>query len=448
MSGNQHWVMSAARVFSELIHAALSFPLLTAAANLKATWMALICALAFYQARADDFVSGTDAQGRGNGGSQKAILMYDAGREDLILQAAYEGPGQDFGWLIAVPGPPEIRQGSIQSFFDLSRFTQEPLWPEEFDHDSLFSSFGNVNRIKVINIQTIGAYEATLISARDTTAISEWLATNGFAVPTEKKSLLQDYANRGWHFVAVRVDPVAEGSAVKPRRGSVRRGLGIKREITGELTPLVISFRSEKCIYPLALSTANVKPGEISVFVFSSEPLISRTIFARNYAAFLEEREKWISQRPVREQAHFASTNRSIQIELAGPSRRPGLYYDPADPRPLPEVLLSLHETSGPLGAFSESDDDFYGGGQLIRCFEADTKDLPECAKILPRLGGKKWWLTKQILVFAAEGIGDLEFEPALPILAEKLHTPEGRTLARRLPQFGQFAVPVVLRSE
>src|ERR1039457_3183890 len=31
--------------------------------------------------------------------TQKAILVYDAGREDLILQVKYEGPVSEFGWL-------------------------------------------------------------------------------------------------------------------------------------------------------------------------------------------------------------------------------------------------------------------------------------------------------------------------------------------------------------
>jgi hypothetical protein len=36
--------------------------------------------------------------------TQKAILLHDKGREDLVLQVKYEGPAQDFGWLIPVPG--------------------------------------------------------------------------------------------------------------------------------------------------------------------------------------------------------------------------------------------------------------------------------------------------------------------------------------------------------
>src|SRR5215475_12611092 len=56
--------------------------------------------------------------------TQKAIILHDQGREDLILQVKYEGPAEDFGWLIPVPGQPEVRKGSMEPFYELSRLTQ------------------------------------------------------------------------------------------------------------------------------------------------------------------------------------------------------------------------------------------------------------------------------------------------------------------------------------
>src|SRR6266550_3600358 len=99
----------------------------------------------------------------------------------------------------------------------------------------------------------------------------------------------------------------------------------------------------------------------------------------------------------------------------------------------------------GLLPSFSESERDFYGEENLVRSMEARPEDLPTCAKQLPRLAGKSWWLTKQVETFAPEEVRDLEFEPAIPIFAEKVRTHEGLTLAHWLPQFGQQAVPLVL---
>jgi hypothetical protein len=47
--------------------------------------------------------------------SQKAIILFDAGREDLILQVKYEGPVEEFGWLIPVPSQPTVTRASMES---------------------------------------------------------------------------------------------------------------------------------------------------------------------------------------------------------------------------------------------------------------------------------------------------------------------------------------------
>src|SRR5260221_4856771 len=139
------------------------FRLLGHLTALKASLVAIVCLLASIQVRANGFVFREGAPGNGSEPTQKAIILYDAGREDLVLQASYQGSEREFGWLIPVPGLPEIKQGSMKCFHDLSQLTQEPLWAEEFDRDSMLSSSSRANKIKAINIQTIGAFEVTVI---------------------------------------------------------------------------------------------------------------------------------------------------------------------------------------------------------------------------------------------------------------------------------------------
>ena len=42
--------------------------------------------------------------------TQKAIIVHDAGREDLLLQVKYEGPLEEFGWLIPCRACPQLRR--------------------------------------------------------------------------------------------------------------------------------------------------------------------------------------------------------------------------------------------------------------------------------------------------------------------------------------------------
>jgi hypothetical protein len=56
--------------------------------------------------------------------TQKAIIVYDAGQEDMVLQVKYEGPVNEFGWLIPVPNQPQVKLGSMKCFYELSQYTQ------------------------------------------------------------------------------------------------------------------------------------------------------------------------------------------------------------------------------------------------------------------------------------------------------------------------------------
>src|SRR5690348_2872513 len=49
--------------------------------------------------------------------TQKAIVAYNAGHEDLILQVKYDGPVEEFGWLIPVPNLPTVKQASMECFY-------------------------------------------------------------------------------------------------------------------------------------------------------------------------------------------------------------------------------------------------------------------------------------------------------------------------------------------
>ena len=394
---------------------------------ISSPWLTLAWLFASASLYANGFVVTRDEQGSVTAAAQKALILYDQGREDMVLQARYEGPAQEFGWLIPVPGAPEFRAGSMACFYDLSRLTQEPLWPEEFDVSSLSSSDFGANRIKPVTIKATGAIQVSVLSAQDTNSLSEWLAIHDFVLPKAMRPLLDRYVTNHWYFVAARI---------KPDHGTA----------SAELQPLVISFPSDKCVFPLALSAAGSRPSEVTVLVLAAEPLMSRALFEKSFKAYRREQKEWIEQRPDREKQWYDRTNHIEDSEARMERfRRPSWSADPADPMPSAAVMLRLRAATGSPGVFSESDDDFWSRERLVKGLEARSKDLPACAKELPRMAGKSWWLTKQVETLAPEEISDLDFEPAIPIFAEKLGTPVGRSLFRWLPQFGAQAVPVVL---
>src|SRR6266571_4576714 len=97
--------------------------------------------------------------------TQKAIIVFDEGREDILLQVKYEGSLEEFGWLIPVPTLPKVERGSMKPFYELSQLTQRH-WGE-FDAVTGMKqgTGGAAEAVKVIEIKTVGAYEVAILSA-------------------------------------------------------------------------------------------------------------------------------------------------------------------------------------------------------------------------------------------------------------------------------------------
>src|SRR6185369_15001968 len=75
------------------------------------------------------FVSSREQEGKIGEPKQRAIILHEQGHEEIILQAEYDGPAQEFGWLIPVPAPPKVSPDSMDCFHDLSRIEQDLSWP-------------------------------------------------------------------------------------------------------------------------------------------------------------------------------------------------------------------------------------------------------------------------------------------------------------------------------
>src|SRR5262245_13071372 len=99
---------------------------------------------------------------------------------------------------------------------------------------------------------------------------------------------------------------------------------------------------------------------------------------------------------------------------------------------------------------FEDPEEAFYGPHlQPVRSMsvDGDTNSLKACRQDLPRFKGKQWWLTKLVEAFTPKEMVDLEFELAMPFLAERLRRENGEAAAHCLPQYGNLAAPTVLHA-
>jgi HEAT repeat protein len=370
--------------------------------------------------------------------TQKAIIVYDNGREDLILQVKYEGPVSEFGWLVPVPNLPTVQKGSMECFYELSQFTQRHFeWPYpsgSTQKTTLGVNDGERNSeppVKVIEIKTVGAYEVAVLSTRDSGALAKWLDANQFYFPTNKTEVLDDYVKRHWYFVAVKINlDKSEGFQLmsESTRGREAAKAGYSTELkglaAGELHPLQISFASDRCVYPLKISSVNVRPSEVQVYVLSPEPLLETTM--------LEKKLPLIYSNDL---AHAVGRGQSYK-NMRMLNRRL-----PVQNRNSPPPLLSQDESeikrisTTPAASLDE----------LLPFAKITKSDLAESSKWIPRLAERAWWLTKQTWTFQPEEMRDLEFAPAISYFAERLDSKYGYFAAESLAQFGSDAAPALV---
>jgi HEAT repeat protein len=205
------------------------------------------------------------------------------------------------------------------------------------------------------------------------------------------------------------------------------------------LHPLLISFDTPRCVFPLKISSVAGKPSEVSLYVISEKALLNRFVFDESCRKVEAERMEWEKTKPERaaNQRQIAANMRTMQLATM-------LYMaDRANPVKGPRgwTTADLQATvreSEPVARGASLDEEFPGcNGELLHCLIINPEDISRATKSIPRLKKKRWYLTKVTRTFSAAEMRDLEFEPAFPVVREILVKPIGPTVARLLARLG-----------
>src|SRR5205823_524819 len=104
------------------------------------------------------------------------------------------------------------------------------------------------DRVKVLEVKTVGAYEVAVLSAEDASGLDHWLESNGYSVPQGKSALIDEYIRKGWYFVAARIQldrgvafKLVSSSSPKDDDAQTRARQALQKQMSsGELHPLLI----------------------------------------------------------------------------------------------------------------------------------------------------------------------------------------------------------------
>src|SRR5262249_50813476 len=78
------------------------------------------------------------------------------------------------------------------------------------------SSSSGGGGVTVISQMVVGPYDTVQLSSTNPTALSDWLTTNGYAIPADIQPVIAPYVSAGFDFLAMKLVPGASVSAMQP----------------------------------------------------------------------------------------------------------------------------------------------------------------------------------------------------------------------------------------
>jgi hypothetical protein len=167
--------------------------------------------------------------------AENAIIIWDRERhlEHFIRNAVFDTTGSSMGFLVPVPGRPTLGEAFDDVFDELVRsipFRDEgrvvttrsivgcALHPCSGYDDTGAPAPGPAPSVNVVEQTRVAGLDATVLTATDEGALSDWLSPRGFRTSDALKKWLSVYVAKKWYLVAFRyVQPTAGAQAIASR---------------------------------------------------------------------------------------------------------------------------------------------------------------------------------------------------------------------------------------
>lgn len=166
--------------------------------------------------------------------SERVIFEVDGDEISAYVQIQFQGPDEDFAWVVPVPEVPVVEVGVGARMFDVldeqTRPTFEPpmglaamSMPEagcggfSFDEDpELLATFIPPPDVDVLDSRNVGPYEVATITGERAEDLNTWLQTHGYRVAPGSDEIVQSYLDAGMKLLALRLSPEATSGSIEP----------------------------------------------------------------------------------------------------------------------------------------------------------------------------------------------------------------------------------------
>ena len=217
--------------------------------------------------------------------ASEVILARDGNKNTVTMNSDFKGDVKDFA--IVIPVPTVLKENDIKVvkkdiFNKLNRYS-EPRLVEYYDehpcqprvmYDEMVvmksvafnSSRAEQKKDKELGVTieakyTVGEYDILILSAKESAGLKTWLLQNDYKIPAKAEEVLEPYIKSKMNFFVVKVN-LAE----------------MKKLGRNELSPIQISFESERFMLPIRLGMANANGAQdLIIYAFTKNGRVEST---------------------------------------------------------------------------------------------------------------------------------------------------------------------------
>ncbi|MBX2803404.1 MAG: DUF2330 domain-containing protein [Myxococcales bacterium] len=206
--------------------------------------------------------------------AERIVFSIDreSGFVDTHVQIFYEGPADEFAWIVPVPGEPELFTSS-EALFDNLAFASGPIFQLNtviegrcatdtsvvpLSAEASFDDAGSTpTSIDIVSQGQVGPYDTVVLKADSEDALLAYLQENNYDLPDALQAVLAPYVSGDAHFVALKLS---------------------KDQDVGDITPLGMRYAGDRAMIPIQLTSVAAAPDmRLEVYVFSDQRAVPKS---------------------------------------------------------------------------------------------------------------------------------------------------------------------------
>lgn len=185
--------------------------------------------------------------------AEQIIFRQDGDQVVALVRIQYQGPAEEFSWVVPVPGIPDVTTSSELLFTAIDNQTR-PQFRVQYEGEGCRPFFdietfqfaapaadgaAGGGEVLILEERAVGPFDLQVVRSDDPAAMAKWLADNNYDLTERGEELIAPYVEEGMNFVALRLQ---------------------KDKDVGDLVPLKMVYTTDRPMVPIRLTAVAAEP--------------------------------------------------------------------------------------------------------------------------------------------------------------------------------------------